>query len=305
MPIDLILDTDIGDDVDDVFALLLAARHPEVRLKAVTTVFGQADERARLARHMLELAGRIDVSVAAGARETLDGRDPTGGGGATMASAPGLVGTPGGEPWERLGAALDARPATDVLIELIRGATRPIVLAAIGPLTNVASALRRAPDLAQKLDQLVLMGGRLGDGAQRGEHNFNCDPAATRIVLESGARLRIGTWEVTAQARLTREHVARLRAGDAACQSAAAQLETYLAHRSRDWTSMYDPLSMTLAYTDRYLKTRPMTLALDTAERKAVLVEDPGGAIKAAVSDGLDAAGFVDHLLETMLSSRA
>ncbi|HET7770131.1 MAG TPA: nucleoside hydrolase, partial [Chloroflexota bacterium] len=291
MPIDLLLDTDIGDDVDDVFALLLAARHPDVGLRAVTTVFGQVDERARLARHVLELAGRRDVPVAVGARETLDGRDPTGGGGATMASAPGLVGPAGSEAWERLGAALDPRPAADLLIELIRGASGPIVLAAIGPLTNVAAAFRRAPDLAQKLDRLVLMGGRVGEGAERGEHNFNCDPDATRVVLESGASLRIGTWEVTAQARLTAEHVTRLRAGDAACRSAATQLETYLAHRRRDWTSMYDPLSMTLAYTDRYLETRPMRLSLETAERKTVLTEDPRGGIKADVSVGLDAAG--------------
>src|SRR5688500_13674888 len=250
MPVDLILDTDIGDDVDDVFALLLAARHPDVRLRAVTTVFGQVGERARLARLMLELAGCSEVPVAVGARETLDGRDPTGSGGATMASAPGLVGSPGQEPWERLGAALDARPAADLLIEMVRAASEPIVLAAIGPLTNVAAAFQRAPDLPKRLDQLVLMGGRLGGEAERGEHNFNCDPAATRTVLESGARLRIGTLDVTAQAQLRREHVTRLRAGDAACQPAAGQLETYLSYRKRDWTSMYDPLSLTLAYTD-------------------------------------------------------
>ena len=298
MPIDLILDTDIGDDVDDVFALLLAARQPALRLVAVTTVFGQSDERARLARLVLDLGGHQAIPVAVGARETLDGRDPTGGGGATMASAVGLAGTPGDETWERLGQRLDPRPAADVLVEQIRAASGPIVLAAIGPLTNVAAALRRAPDLARKVDRLVLMGGRLGDGAERGEHNFNCDPEATRIVLESGARLQIGTWEVTAQAQLTREHVARLRTGDPACRSAAQQLETYLAHRKREWTSMYDPLSMTLAYTGAYLQTRPMRLGLEVAERRAVLSE--GGSVDAEVSVGLDAAGFVEHLLTTL-----
>src|SRR5688500_12742331 len=162
MPVDLILDTDIGDDVDDVFALLLAARHPDVRLQAVTTVFGQTEERARLARLMLELAGRSDVPVAVGARETLDGRDPTGGGGATMASAPGLVGKAGDETWDRLGASLDQRPAATLLIEHIRAASDPLTLAAIGPLTNVAAAFAQAPDLAKKVERVVIMGGRLG-----------------------------------------------------------------------------------------------------------------------------------------------
>lgn len=300
MVVDLILDTDIGDDVDDVFALLLAARHPDVRLIGVTTVFGQSEERARLARLILELAGRTDVPVVVGARETLDGRDPTGGGGATMASAAGLVGAPGDETWERLGNALETRTVTEFLIEKIRSATRPVTLAAIGPLTNVAAALTEAPDLARALDRVVIMGGRLGDGAERGEHNFNCDPEATRIVLESGAQLHIGTWEVTAQAQLRGEHVARLRAGDAACRSAATQLETYLAHRKRDWTSMYDPLSMTLAYTDRFVQTKRTGLRWELAERRVVLSEDDGSRVQADVSLGLDADGFVEHLLTTL-----
>ena len=305
MPIDLILDTDIGDDVDDVFALLLAARHPDVRLRAVTPVFGQVEERARLARLVLALAGRSDVPVAIGARETLDGRDPTGGGGATMASAPGLAGAPGDAEWDRLGADLETQPAADLLIEHIRGAAEPVVLAAVGPLTNVATVFRRAPELARKLDRVVLMGGRLGEGAERGEHNFNCDPEATRIVLESGARLLVGTWEVTARAQLTRAHVVRLRSGDAASQSAAVQLETYLNHRQRDWTSMYDPLSMTLAYTDAFVRTRPMTLCLETAERRATLAEDTRGTIRADVSIDLEAERFVEHLLGIILSGRA
>src|SRR5688500_4724076 len=167
MSVDLILDTDIGDDVDDVFALLLAARHPDVRLQAVTTVFGQSDERARLARLMLELAGRGDVAVAVGAHEALGGGGPTGSGRGTMAAAPGLVGKRGDETWDRLGAALDRRPAATLLIEHIRAATRPITLAAIGPLTNVAAAFTQAPDLPKKLERLVIMGGRLGDGAER------------------------------------------------------------------------------------------------------------------------------------------
>jgi purine nucleosidase len=299
-PIPLILDTDIGDDVDDVFALLLAARRPEVRLVGVTTVFGQVDERARLARLVLELAGRADVPVAMGARETLDGRDPTGQGGATMASARGVAGQPGSEAWERLGAALERRSAVDLLIETVRSTSEPVTLAAIGPLTNVAAALRRAPDIGRLVREIVIMGGRLGEEAPKGEHNFNCDPEATRIVLESGARLKIGTYEVTCRAQLRRGHVARLRAGDAASRAAGDQLAVYLDHRRRDWTSMYDPLSLTLAYTERYLQTRQTALRVSASERLAVLSEESGAAPTAAVSAGLDAEGFVDHLLTTI-----
>ncbi|HEU5315244.1 MAG TPA: nucleoside hydrolase [Chloroflexota bacterium] len=299
-PVPLILDTDIGDDVDDVFALLLAARRPEVRLVGVTTVFGQVDERARLARLMLELAGREDVPVAAGSRETLGGRDPTGEGGATMASARGMVGQAGSELWERLGRGLERRGAVDLIVETVRSSGEPVTLVAIGPLTNVAAALHRAPDLAGRVQEIVLMGGRLGEEAPKGEHNFNCDPEATRIVLESGARLKIGTYEVTRRAQLRREHVAALRAGDAASRAAGEQLNAYLDHCRRDWTSMYDPLSLTLAYTDRYLPTRGAALRVETSERQVLLSEEPGAAPTADVSAALDADGFVEHLLTTI-----
>ena len=298
MSVPLILDTDIGDDVDDVFALLLAARCPDVRLIGVTTVFGPAEERARLARLMLELAGRDGVPVAVGARETLNGRDPTGKGGATMVSASRRVGPPGSAEWVRLGARLDKRAAAEFIVETVLASKDPVTLAAIGPLTNVAAALERAPELVGRLREIVIMGGRLGEEAPEGEHNFNSDPEATRIVLDSGARLKIGTYEVTRQAQLRREHVGRLRGGDAACQAAAEQLNGYLDYCGRDWTSMYDPLSLTLAYTDRYLTTRPAALRVTTSERLAVLSEDASAAPSAEVSAALDAGGFVEHLLD-------
>jgi purine nucleosidase len=299
MPIPLILDTDIGDDVDDVFALLLAALNPEVRLLGVTTVFGDVEDRARIARKFLDLIGRQDVPVVRGHRATLAGRDPSGGSGAVMASAAGFAGEPESAEWDALGARLDPRDAETFLIETVSRAAEPVTVAAVGPLTNLASVLRTQPEWASQVRELVLMGGRLGDGEQR-EHNFASDAEATRIVLQSGAPLKIGTWNVTWQAKLEETHLARLRAGTAACRAAAEQLEAYFQHRSRRWTSMYDPLSLTMAYTDQYLRTERMALDVtpdghlkrlgDTGERRAT----------AHVSVDLDAPAFVEHLLSTL-----
>jgi inosine-uridine nucleoside N-ribohydrolase len=295
--IPLLLDTDIGDDVDDVFALLLAAKDPAVSLQVVTTVFGDAEERARIARKILDLAGRTDVPVAAGYRQTLDGRDPTGGGGATMTSARGFVGARGTAEWDALGERLRSEHAVDAIVDFVARSATPPVLAAVGPLTNLAEAIRRAPELALRVHAIVLMGGRLGEDAARGEHNFNMDPEATRIVLESGAPLKIGTWDVTSQAQLGEQHLARLRAAGPAGSAAASQLETYLRHRKRPWTSMYDPISLTMAYTDRYLQTKPMALRLTTGPRLAVLSVDPDAPATAEVSVGLDAPAYVEHQL--------
>ena len=95
MTIPLLLDTDIGDDVDDAFALLLAARPPAIELLGVTTVYGPVQERALITRKLLDTAGRSDVPVAVGEGITLAGRDP----GRVLTSGQGYVDL---TEWERL-----------------------------------------------------------------------------------------------------------------------------------------------------------------------------------------------------------
>ena len=158
-PVPLILDTDIGDDVDDVFALLLAVRDPAYDLLAVTVVYGQVEARARLARHVLDLAGRPDIPVAIGSSASLAGPVNPGDRGNSMASADEVMPGVGSSEWDDLGARLDPRPASELIIELVRNATVPPVLAAIGPLTNIAQVLRQAPDIAGRVASLVIMGG--------------------------------------------------------------------------------------------------------------------------------------------------
>ena len=290
-PIPLLLDTDIGDDVDDVFALLLAARRPEVRLIGVTTVYGDVAQRTRIARKLLRLGGHDDVPVVTGNSRTLAGRDP----GPVMASGQGFAAED-----ELDGKGANAG-AVDFLIDQIMTNQEPPVLVAVGPLTNVGAALREEPRLAARLRALIVMGGRLGADAELGEHNVNCDPEATRLVLESGARLRLGTFEVTAQARLAAADVELLRAaGDAACAAAAAMLDLYLQQRTRPSTAMYDPLTLTLAYTERFLSMRPATIHATYTDRRVTMAAQEDTAATAEISVATDAAGFVEHLLSTI-----
>lgn len=291
-PIPLLLDTDIGDDVDDVFALLLAARQPAVRLLGVTTVYGDVAQRTRTARKLLRLAGRADVPVVTGLGRTLAGREPgpviTSGAGYAMEDEP-------------AGGGADAG-AVDFLIDQIMRADEPPVLAAIGPLTNVGAAFRQEPRLAARLRALVVMGGRLGPDAAKGEHNVNSDPDATRLTLESGAPLLLGTYEVTVQARLGADAVERLRqSGDAACQSAADMLVLYLSQLKRQDTAMYDPLTLTAAYTAAYLMMRPMRLRATYGTQLAHFTAEGVPESVTSVSVGAEAAGFIRHLLDTII----
>jgi purine nucleosidase len=290
-PVPVLLDTDIGDDVDDVFALLLAARQPAVRLLGVTTAYGDVAQRSRIARKLLRRAGRDDVPVVGGLGRTLTGRDP----GLGITSGAGFA--PDAEP---VGSGADSG-AVDFLIDKGMASPEPPILVAVGPLTNVGAALRQEPRLAGSLRALIVMGGRLGPGAEQGEHNVNSDPEATRLVLESGARLRLGTLEVTVQARLDADAVQRLRAtGDAACAGAASMLELYLQQRGRPATAMYDPLTLTLAYSERFLTMRRAALRATYAAGLATLEARDDPAARSDVSVAADVPGFIAHLLETI-----
>ena len=142
--IPLVLDTDIGDDVDDAFALLLAAAEPSLDLVRVTTVYGDGQMRSRIARKMLDVAGRGDVPVLVGRGYTLSGRDvPPGARGNHLTSAAGYLQPQGSEEWRRLGERLDRRDAVDFILETIASRPGEVVLGAMGPLTNVAAAIRR------------------------------------------------------------------------------------------------------------------------------------------------------------------
>ena len=297
MTLPLLLDTDIGDDVDDAFALLLAARQPAVELLGVTTVYGPVQERALIARKLLDTAGRSDVPVAVGEGITLAGRDP----GRVLTSGQGYVDL---TEWEQLAAALHPQSGVDFLIETVLSAPEPPVLVAIGPLTNVATALRREPRLAGRLRSLIVMGGRLGVYADLGEHNFNSDAAATQVVIESGCPLQIGTYEVTRQARVGETEHAMLHAtGDPACTAVAAMLELYLHELRHQATSMYDPATLTLAYTDEFITLRRGRFTLTrTGDDLTHLHLAPQAAPNGAAAAAIRPAALVDHLLTVITS---
>ena len=175
--ISLILDTDIGDDVDDAFALAFAARHPQIRLCAVTTVLGDTRWRAALALRLLDELGVDGVPVAAG--EPSAGID-----GITLS---GDVVVPLGSNDRRI----DPRSVTDLMADAIAAAPEPVWLATIGPATNAAALLAERPEALDRLAGVVMMGGR-HDLANSREHNFGTDPTAAAVVCNCGLPVRCG-----------------------------------------------------------------------------------------------------------------
>ncbi len=208
MSIPIIIDCDPGHD--DAIALLLALASPEVELRAVTTVAGNQtlEKITRNALKVLELAGRPDIPVAAGAdrplRRTLR----------TAAHVHGESGLDGPALPEPTARPVDAH-AADLLDELIEPG---VVLVATGPLTNVALLLERHPDVRDRLERIVWMGGAISEGNVTPAAEFNAfvDPEAAAAVFGSGIPVTMIGLDVTHKALFTRAHAERLRATGAA-----------------------------------------------------------------------------------------
>ncbi|MEU4608073.1 nucleoside hydrolase [Kribbella sp. NPDC023972] len=185
----VILDVDTG--LDDACALLLAARHPELDLKAVTCVGGNVglDDVVVNTLTVLEAAGRPDVPVAAGAAVPL--LQP-------VRAAPHVHGVDGlgNLDWPRSTRTADAGHAVELLRDVLRAAAASgelVTLIPLAPMTNIALLLRTYPDAAAGLREIVFMGGAAGIGNATASAEFNIwtDPEAAAIVLSAAAELGV------------------------------------------------------------------------------------------------------------------
>ena len=303
-PVPLVVDTDPG--IDDTLALLLALASPEVELQLVTTVHGNVGlaQTTENALRVLHLAGRSDVPVAAGARSPLvvplaeragHVHGAAGLGGVVLPSSP---------------ATVDPRPAVVALAELLLASDRPVTVAAIGPLTNIALLLAVYPDAAARIGRLVVMGGsatRGGNVTAAAEFNVWADPEAAAVVFASGLPTVMVGLDVTLPTVFTEDGIARFAAAGPVGAQAAAVLRQYLDHArtayGTDGVVVHDALALTEAIVPGTLRTVRRDVVVDTghgAGRGQTLVDQRStstapGAV--AVAEGVDSDSAVEFLV--------
>lgn len=222
-PLRLLIDTDPG--VDDAIALMMALRHPRARVEALTVVAGNVgmEHTVRNARYVLELCDAGDVPVYAGA------------GGALLVEHRRAVDAHGDDGLGNLGLrprSPDATPghAVDALIARITAAPGQLTLVTLGPLTNIALALRREPAIGGMLRRVVMMGGAAnapGNVTPAAEFNVWADPEAARIVLRAGLPLTMVGIEIARANLLPAEKIAAIGALGTERARVAARLLTY------------------------------------------------------------------------------
>lgn len=229
-PRKIIIDTDPGQD--DAVAILLALASPELEVLGITCVAGNVPLAltARNARIVCELAGRDDLRVFAGCEAPLRRRLVTA---EHVHGRSGLDGIALPEPTMPLAAG----HAVDFLIETLRKEPPgSVTLCPIGPLTNIATAFARAPDIVGRVAEIVLMGGayfEVGNITPAAEFNIYVDPEAAEIVFESGAPIVVMPLDVTHKALTTRARVEAFR-----------NLGTRVGHAVASWTDFFERFDM-------------------------------------------------------------
>ena len=254
----MIIDTDIGDDIDDAFAIGLAVKSPEVKILGITTAWGNTPLRARLVERFLQETGHTDIPVAVGqekypAKATLTFSQ------AAYAEREYPVKLPG---------------AVDFLLEQIRKHPGEITLVAIGPETNLGAAIEKDAETFRKLKRVVLMGGSVYRGYDgfpyptvtpkpTPEWNMLCDATAAQKVFASGVPLYVMPLDST-QIKLQELERARLFSRGTALTDALTILYHQWSYVTRQETpTMFDAVAMGYAIRPELCPTKKMRLEVE------------------------------------------
>jgi inosine-uridine nucleoside N-ribohydrolase len=247
----VILDTDIGDDIDDAYALALLLRSREVKILGITTTFGNTNLRARLVSRLLQETGNQSIPVFAG---------------------------PHAEPKSKFtqaawASAFPDRPYPDAvsfILDTIKKNPGKVTLISIGPMTNIGVAIAKDPKTFRKLQRVVLMGGsiRRGYGDPKGGHpspewNIVCDIPAAKALFASGVPLYVMPLDST-QIDLDVARQQKIYARNAPLTNALHQLTQQWSAASKQTNpTLYDAVAAAYTLNPDLCPTTPMRVAVD------------------------------------------
>ena len=301
----LIIDCDPGQD--DAIALLMAIASPEeFDLLGVTAVAGNVPlaKTEANARRVRYLAGRPELPVYAGCPRPMV-RAPV-----TAEAVHGPSGIDGADLPE------PARPgeethAVDFLVQTLGKASRPVTLATLGPLTNVALAIIKNPSVLDNVAEVVAMGGAigLGNATPAAEFNIYADPHAAHVVFDAGVPLTMVGLDVTRQAIATPARIEAIRSlGTAPALAVSGMLEYYGARTTAAYCHgppLHDPCVIAYLLKPELFKGRDMRVAIELAGEHAVGrtvcdVYGRRGAPNARILEHVDADDFFALLTERL-----
>jgi len=245
----VILDTDIGTDIDDAFALALIMNSPELELLGVTTVSDDTAARARIAAKMLWEAGGKWRQVP------------------VVAGVPGPKQDINQAPWADgfVGPQILKESAVDFLRGKFHRYPGEITLIAIGELTNVAALLKADPLVAKKIKRIALMGGSVecgyGPGSKpEAEWNIKSNPQAAQVVFTSGIPIIMAPLDVTAMLKLDAEGRRRIFSSHTPLTNALADLYRLWKNET---PTLFDPMAVAMLIDPGICQTKDLAIEVD------------------------------------------
>ena len=284
--IPIILDTDIGDDIDDTWAIAMLLNVPELEVKLITTAVGNTTYRAKLVAKLLEVAGRTNIPIGIGIHEN----DKVCGQAAwvedyDLSAYPGIV--------ESDGVA--------ALIRTIMSSSEPITLICIGPVPNIAEALRREPRIAERVRFVGMHGsvrkGYNGKAKVDAEYNVAQNPTACQAVFTAPWEMIITPVDTCGLIKLTGEKFRAVR--ESTVPVAQAVIENY-----RLWAGgilpdassvLYDTVAIYLAYSSELLEMEPLGIRITD---DGFTVIDPSAKLVNCAMNWKDLPAFEDIVVE-------
>lgn len=242
----IILDTDIGDDIDDAFALLLALKSQKIDLLGVTTVFRNANKRAKMAKFIIDELNE-NIEVYAGEDNPLSSKIEN------IVQKEILLKEQKDEfdkylipQWkdEMNDCEINEENAIDFIIRTIKENPHEVILVPIGPLTNIAKAFMEAPEIIPLIKEVRIMGGSLYI-KEYPEWNIWCDVEAAKIVFNSGVNLTCITLDTTLKTALSNEDVLELKnSSKKELKTIYEMMQKWFKHYEFTTPVMHDPLTI-------------------------------------------------------------
>lgn len=305
----IIVDCDPGHD--DAIALILASRAEDIMILGVTTVAGNSElnNTTRNARKILDYAGAYDVPVYAGCSAPMM-RKLYRLTGAIIHGEDGL----GGPSIPESVTPIEKEHGVDFIIRTLRESDEKIILVPTGPLTNIAMALIKAPDIKEKIEKIVIMGGAVtdpGNITSAAEFNIFVDPEAAKIVFSSGCTIYLNSLDISMKAVFYEEDIERLRAQGDKISSIVAQLldffaATHVEHFGFKACPIHDALCIGVLIDESLIQYKkvfldisindPLTLGETVADLWGITGNEPN----CYISTKVDREKFVQMITEYM-----
>ncbi|MDB3986242.1 nucleoside hydrolase [Pseudomonadales bacterium] len=295
----VILDTDIGFDVDDVWALVFLLQCPELDVKLITTTTGDTWYRAAIVAKLLTIAGRTDIPIGIGI--PLDYSAPT------------------HEAWlgdfqlsEYAGVVIE--DGIGALCKTIHDSHEPVSLIGIGPLPNIAAALSRSPNITGNARFIGMHGslrrGYLGAPKPMREYNVKQHALSARAVFQASWEKIITPLDTCGIIALTGERFQQVKQSQNALTQAALENHFGWAEAVRDWpllqqldmrqqsSILYDAVAVYLAFSDAFLEMESLPIVV-TSDGKTLI--DPAGKLVSCATEWRDQEAFLDLLVARLL----